>query len=355
LGYFEIPVIKGAVKKEKYLCFDFFFVSLQKKRVMSIVYNLKKFFSEQQDEAAIPGLGVFFKVATDETGNTLPDGESVILFIEKTPRSNAFVNFLGYEENLTENEAIEVIENWVSSILNDLKTKKIADIPELGRFEIKKDKVIFIPAADQNFLYQLPSEYGLEDLPRPKVSERKPAPKKQSANSFVLWSIVGAIVIILIGGGIACYKTVPSFERFVNNLTGSVAQKQTAKPIVLAPPIADIDEPLDDEDVPETPKKESEIVSKAEVISSEQSTKPAVKETSQLPFKVIGGAFAIKANADRFGAQMKREGYEVDVIFDRQKQLYMVSLGAFETMTKALEFKEDIRKTKDIGCWVYRK
>jgi len=360
---------------------------------MNIVYNLKKFFAEQQDEAAIPGLGVFFKVATDDTGTPLPEGESVILFIEKTPRSNAFVNFLGYEENLTENEAVEVIEQWVSTILSDLKTKKTANIPELGSFEIKKDKVFFKPAANQNTpdctpvcTPNMPDEYGLEELPKNKDAEKnitpsvKPSvkpdiksnenpPKKedQRTNPLVLWSIIGAIVIVLAGGAIVSYKMIPEFRFFVenqkHNLSNIFDQNQTPKPIVIAPTVPEIeDENFEDENFAETPERPSEITSRPEVIQGNQRTaqpaRPAQTQatTSQLPFAVIGGAFAIKANADNFLAQMRRDGFNnAELIFCRNRQLHLVSLGTFRTMNEALEFKERIRTTKGIECWIFRR
>jgi hypothetical protein len=321
---------------------------------MDIVSNLKKFFAEQQDEAAIPGLGVFYK------------SESVIEFIEKTPRSNAFVNFLGYEENLTENEAVEVIERWVSTILSDLKTRKIAIIPELGSFEIKKDKVIFKPAANQNFSHTRPEEYGLEELPKQKNPERKDKPiektpsqkqpDKQKMNPLVLWSIIGAAVVILVGGTFAAYKTIPEFQFWVDVQTYKMqksfkegfnsARKQPTQ-ILITPVIPEIEEFFEDEIFVEPTEQPTEITSKAEVITS-QPAKPAQTH----PFKVIGGAFGIKSNADNFSVEMRKEGYQVEVIFDRRRQLHLVSLGAFRTKNEALEFKDKIRTTI-VGAWVF--
>jgi cell division septation protein DedD len=341
---------------------------------MDIVYNLKKFFNEQQDEAAIPGLGVFFKVTTDEAGNLLSEEKSVIQFVEKTPRSNAFVNFLGYEENLTENEAVDVIERWVSTILSDLKTKKIANIPELGIFEIKKDKVIFKPAANQNFTHT-PDEYGLEEFPKTKhvekKSNKKPTPtEKQPMSKAVLWAIIGAAIVVLIGGGIACYKTMPGFERFVDSRIESFREDFQAghndtrkpKPIVISTFVEEVEEIFDVEDFTEEPEqtqeKTSEIKSKSEVVTTQQpaqTAKPAAQSTtSQMPFNVIGGAFSMKGNADNFLAQMKREGFiNAEIIFDGQKQLHLVSLKGFRTQNEALIFKEDVRRNKNIDCWIF--
>ncbi|MDR1950825.1 MAG: SPOR domain-containing protein [Bacteroidales bacterium] len=344
-----------------------------------IVYTLKKFFAEQQDEAAIPGLGVFYNSTSDENGKPLPEGQTVILFIEKTPRSNAFVNFLGYEENLTENAAIEILENWVAKILNDLKTRKLAIIPELGSFQIKGEKVFFTPALEKEVKCSSPDNYVLEDLPKNKTVEKSddkkpitpentPPSKKQPKNTLVIWAIIGAAIIVLVGGGIACYKTMPAVRFYVDTRVAGLkenfgngfgfAKKQTPTPIVLTPPaVAEIDEDFDDEDFIETKTpSRTEIASTTEVIKSatEPTTSAAQTSTSQLPFKVIGGAFSVKTNADNFSAQMKRDGYQTEIIFDRQKQLHLVSLGAFDSMAKAIEFKENIRTARGIGCWVYR-
>jgi cell division septation protein DedD len=355
---------------------------------MDIVYTLKKFFNEQQDEAAIPGLGVFFKATIDENGNPLPEENPIIQFIEKTPRSNAFVNFLGYEENLTENEAIEIIEQWVSTILNDLKTHKLANIPGLGSFEIKNDKVFFNPAVNQSCYLPLPNEYGLDgtsvknieyglenipEIKRVKKSEKsaeKPAfeKEKQSTNRVVLWVIICAVIVVLIGGGIACYKTIPGFKCFVDSRIESArgSFRGEAKPIVIShliEEIEEIDDMFTEDDFTEpaqSPEQTSKITSKSEVITTQQPAaqpaKPATQvATSQMPFNVIGGAFSMKGNADNFLAQMRREGYSAEIIFDGQRQLHLVSLGGFRTLNEALEFKENIRATKGIGCWIFRR
>ncbi|MCL2681987.1 MAG: SPOR domain-containing protein [Bacteroidales bacterium] len=357
---------------------------------MNIVYNLKKFFTEQQDEAAIPGLGVFYKSTIDEKGNKLPEGKFVVLFIEKTPRSNAFVNFLGYEENLTENEAIEVIENWVSSILNDLKTTKVANIPELGRFEIQKDKVEFIPAAPTQDL-EPKTEYGLEE--QPKISAEKPmasrpsevvkeqrttaaqpnlytertttASTQKSNKRGIVFIIIIAILVVLAGGGVACYKTVPKFEQFVDRQITSIrdaynsARTQTAKPIIIATGIEPENHtamPIDNDVLVEDAQMqiEASVQQPVKAPPVTQLQQPA-KKTEENTFKVIGGAFSIKANAERFHAKMKKDGYTSELFFDNNKQLYYVTLGAFSTEAEALEFKEKTRRTSQIESWIYRK
>ncbi len=338
---------------------------------MDIVYNLKKFFNEQQDEAAIPGLGVFYSSTIDENGNELPEGESVILFIEKTPRSNAFVNFLGYEENLTESEALDILEKWVSSILNSLKTKRVAIIPALGSFEIKQDKVVFVPSADQYPKYL--SDYGLDDeLPadskkrdkrESSLSDNLPKPKprteagKPTNKSTLVGLIIAAVLVVLIGSGIACYKIIPGFTNFVDQCTndfsnGYAAASKKKKPAKIIIPSKEIETAIiiENEDLfaeEKTVKEEP----KPEVVAQPKPVKAPVHKD----FKVIGGAFSIKANAEKFHKQMKNKGYASELFFENKKQLYYVTLGSFECMSQALDYKERIRKTQNIRCWVYKK
>lgn len=286
----------------------------------NIVHNLKKFFNEQQDEAAIPGLGVFFK-----------QDDSTILFVEKTPRSNAFVNFFGYEENLTENEAIEIIELWVSDILNDLRSDKVAYIPELGTFEIKKDKVVFTPASDQNPTQEHSSDkYGLGDeiqFEKPKKPSKKMTSKKekQPMNRAVLWSIIGAIAVILI----VLFIISGAARSFTEGFREGWSEQRAPQPIVIGP-VAEVSDEICDEGFVEMP------------------------QVAQLRFSVIGGAFAVRTNAEDFLAQKRGEGYNAELIFDRNRQLHLVTLGSFTTRDEAVQFRNRVRTTTNItDAWIF--
>jgi len=57
-------------------------------------------------------------------------------------------------------------------------------------------------------------------------------------------------------------------------------------------------------------------------------------------FHVIGGAFAIPTNAEKFVAKLKKLGYDAQII---DRKLHMVSYGKFSTRKEALEAMEKIR------------
>ena len=82
---------------------------------MDVVSYLKKFLAEQpKQEAAVPGLGVFY------VGEK--DGFSCILFKEVTPTDKTFLNYIAFEDNITEENARAETEMWVHRILHGLKS-----------------------------------------------------------------------------------------------------------------------------------------------------------------------------------------------------------------------------------------
>ncbi|MEG1717540.1 MAG: SPOR domain-containing protein [Bacteroidales bacterium] len=119
---------------------------------MNVIVYLKKFFAEQHTEAAIPGLGVFY-MAKEEN-------KTCILFKEVTPKSKAFVNFVAFEENWTESEAIEAIEKWVKKILQELKASGCVTLAEVGMFEVNGSKVEYRPFYEEK---KESSNFGLEE------------------------------------------------------------------------------------------------------------------------------------------------------------------------------------------------
>jgi flagellar basal body-associated protein FliL len=235
-----------------------------------------------------------------------------------------------------------------------------------------------------------PTEYGLQDLPNVSKSLMSEPPPKPSENTLTIEKpkdrkrlniilLIVAIVVILIGAGITCYRTVPGFKEIVGGSISfsdgfdQVRARRAPQSIVIPSlPALDI---MEGEEMKEEPKKvETPAVATparpatTTATATAPTTQPATTIATQPPparpttttapatnlrYAVIGGAFAIKANADRFQADMKKEGFNSEIIFDNQRQLHLVTLGAFDTQERALKFKDEIRRTRQIGCWIY--
>ncbi|MCH5243423.1 MAG: SPOR domain-containing protein [Lentimicrobiaceae bacterium] len=141
---------------------------------MNVAEYLRKFLSEQPlQEAAIPGLGVFY--------NGPYEGKNHILFKEEPPVDKAFLNYIAFEENLSEDDAKAEIEKWVRKILEDLKGNGNVRIENVGLFDISSGKVVFTPMAENNAAQV--QDFGLEaPAPAPEpISMPEPAPAPVSA------------------------------------------------------------------------------------------------------------------------------------------------------------------------------
>ncbi|MCM1042317.1 MAG: SPOR domain-containing protein [Bacteroides sp.] len=132
---------------------------------MNVAEYLRKFLSEQPlQEAAVPGLGVFY--------NGQHEGRNRILFKEIPPVDKAFLNYFAFEENLGEEEAKAEVEKWVRRILSDLKGNGNVRIENIGAFDITGGKVVFTPTSEN--IAPQNQDFGLE-APAPALTA-EPAP-----------------------------------------------------------------------------------------------------------------------------------------------------------------------------------
>lgn len=140
---------------------------------MNVVDYLKRFLAENpQQEAAIPGLGVFYAGQKN--------GKDCILFKEVMPTNKAFLNFLAFEENIPEEAARTELEKWVRKVLQDLKATGSVNISGVGTFSIMGDKVDFVPsfAKEENRTVN----FGLENPSAAPVSANTGAAHVPSGN-----------------------------------------------------------------------------------------------------------------------------------------------------------------------------
>lgn len=64
-------------------------------------------------------------------------------------------------------------------------------------------------------------------------------------------------------------------------------------------------------------------------------------------FHIVGGAFSVSENAEKFRSKLAQLGYDAIIIRKRNSSLYCVSYGKFPTREKALEALEKIRSVQN--------
>ncbi len=309
---------------------------------MDIISHLKTFLKEH-NEAAIPGLGVFY---TSEGAN-----KKQILFKEKTPRSKAFINHIAFEENMNADTVLSMLSEWTGVILSALRDSGKAEISGIGTFEFRDNVVNFIPAENQ---FEEDDLYGLEaapkeiDLQQPTVNatkttpvykekehkhkQEKPEKKKSKPENYTTWvalSSVAAVLVILF----LVYSMSPTVKCSVDKGMVKIAHffkpKQGSAPIVILPPASEVEVEMD-------------------VAVTEQPSEKAV-------YHVIAGAFKSQTNATRFEKTMQKKGYTTVQIYNPARDFHMVSIKETTCKDEALTFKAKIRKTSNIPCWIYKK
>lgn len=372
---------------------------------MNITNYLKKFFVENNVEAAIPSLGVFY--LEDKEGSPNP----IILFKEKLPKSKAFLNFVAFEENLTEQEALDGIEEWVKGILKELKASGLVNIPDLGTFEIIDGKVEFLPSPDQ---FTADEIFGLESGAKSETVEsesreegekasKQPKLKKNSKRKLRRLIILSVALILAI---VAVWFLMPVINNMIRNVDSS--PKEPIE-ITFNEPLQEeltisneenslnnevLDTKTEDEIIAQTVlaeevKKKEQIQAKPKVenpapksVSGKNETKrtdakaqtqakaqnqgtsspsatATVAKTSAkatpIRYYIIADAFAVKENAEKRKRELNDKAYTVEILHNPQKNLYMVSVKSFDNMDDALNFKALVRDQKGIPCWIYKK
>lgn len=148
---------------------------------MKVTEYLKRFLNEQPAmEAAVPGLGVFY---AGQKG-----GKACILFKEVPPNDKAFLNFIAFEENMTEEEVRQGMETWVRELLQELKEAGMVNVEGVGAFVIEQDRVNFNPFVAQGS--ENDAHFGLETpsapVAEPVAEPVKPAPAEAQPERRVL-------------------------------------------------------------------------------------------------------------------------------------------------------------------------
>ena len=71
-------------------------------------------------------------------------------------------------------------------------------------------------------------------------------------------------------------------------------------------------------------------------------------------FQIVGGAFGVKANAEKLAASMRKEGFEATLHYQAHNGLTAVSMGGYATESEAREALADARARGHQKAWLKR-
>ncbi|MDR0618926.1 MAG: SPOR domain-containing protein [Bacteroidales bacterium] len=351
---------------------------------MKINEYLLQFLLSSNKEAAIPGLGVFYT-----------DLNNTISFREVAPTDTAFIKYVAEQSGIDELAVRVSVDEWVKSILQDLKTTSRSVIAGIGSFEVGGNKVVFTPEAGDIPAVPVPEPDADDFVPAERPSdvfgmdEDENDPYAPADNDFQdddnepsfaarnMWLIITVSVIVI---AIIAILLIPQTRKQLSSAIFGDGQEQVQE-IVLGGDAADTDEVFDEVPgitpaAPAAPAKPEQVISKvkpsekqtaptaapaksertvSKVKPSEKQSAPTAKPAATAAksvgkYNIIAGTYKVRENADKEVQRFRQMGYNnAKVVVSGG--YYYISLKQFLTKDEAIEYKLKLREKK-IDGWV---
>jgi hypothetical protein len=345
----------------------------------------------EHDCVIVPNLGGFVgnyspAAFSSSEKHFFPPSKKITFNINLKTSDGLLANYISTEEKIPYNEAIEKIKEFNILFHEEIKANKRFYFEKIGLFYLgEEDKLLFRQDERGNFL---PGSFGMfpiyvstierEPLQRkagqtikgaitftPQDKTLVPAPGRKIP--YRKYTTLAASLLLLAAISYFFFQT----EWIKNtNLADLNPFSVKEKPLYLPPqeiafPV--IENPMTDDNRKklDNVSDESSFISlsfgtnKQEIIArlkTETSSDKSVlvsKINNTQKFHVIGGAFEVRANADRLLEKMKSNGYNAKII-RKGNRLLCVAYGSFFSREEALSLLVKVR-SEEPKAWLWKK
>lgn len=181
---------------------------------------------------------------------------------------------------------------------------------------------------------------------KPPKAPKEPRVRKKRSVGF--WIFIGVVALL----AIAIPVVAVYYDQFNTHL--AVQKEKPTEKVVEEAQTPESDVQVPEENTPEatTSPEPMPEVAPAPVIPAERTpagSGPAVTDGSK-PFHIIGGAFGLQANADKFAEKLNSSGGHA-VVLGQYDNLFLVSIDAFSSKEEA----DQALKSGGIKGWVFKK
>jgi hypothetical protein len=367
-----------------YLSFNFSVVNLASDIKDLILFN---------EGLILPGLGGFvthYHPAEIRKNSNLFEPPSLeIKFDSRMVKDNGLLVFhMAKKNNITEEEARSVVDEYVANLKKVLQEKGTALIDEVGTLTKDMDgNLSFIPFSGQNYRIQ---SFGLPEVEIPASSKPKPEIPRRTFPQPVVQPVtrkrfrvpLAAVitVLVLVGAGLVYFTGL--FENYLKPLfvrAEPVAMISEESPGSIAFDHSSVAEEdtltgLIDQQLAEQSSKEKALYYKEPVKKTEaktespsaeiQAASPAVQTeppvtvaASVFPggeYHIVAGSFLMPGNADRQKIQLEKKGYNPQII-RKNDEFFYVTLQAYDSRDMAIAEMRKLKRELDLPLWVMRR
>jgi len=103
------------------------------------------------------------------------------------------------------------------------------------------------------------------------------------------------------------------------------------------------------------PATQTQTIDNADNVSVRQESVSVVNGSGLKNFSVVVGSFGLKANAENLQQRLKNEGYDAQIVYNADRNMYRVVSSTFETKYDAAVSREKFRQTFPDAWLLYNK
>ena len=330
------------------------------------------------DCVIIPGLGGF--VCNERTAwydedkeEMVPPSRDVLFSPNLVHNDGLLAQEIMRAKGLAYSDAMKLVESEATNMIEELKSGRPIEIPRVGRLYTGEDGVVrFLPDAE---LVRMLGSFGHARIPLATIeissdeqevveplieepviehSDRKNTKEQKVIPLRIRLARVAAVIAIplALGGAWMLTEPIPS------NTLMSVFPALNTDTVISSFTPSDGTTLISSNDVLDEMENDLVInyapdpIIEAPSVVSENPIVVEVAVPKQINFLIVGGAFSIEGNAKTLAKTLRNEGYSPTQHFQSHNNLYLVTLGEFETEQSARTALLKARESGRTATWL---
>ena len=296
------------------------------------------------DCVTVPGFGAFLGTPVpaelDTDNETIyPPTKQISFNAQLQSNDGLFANAIADEQQTSYEHAVRLVHKEVVRWKSMLHDGKIIELNRIGKFQFNAEQnVVFIPTKDHN---HLADSFGLYPVQAQKIDRTKllkSTPKlidfnnernqnqsdSQGTNSNPLRHVAAAAAAVVIGyAGFMAYDDYTQDQQIVQEMQLRNQAKQEVQQAVF--------------DLGELPEL-------------------SIQTIPQEAYHIIGGAFSVESNADRYLIELQQKGFaSAQKLAPNSYGLHMVALGSRVDRTEAIDFLRQVQRNEIADAWMLKR
>lgn len=305
------------------------------------------------DCVIVPDLGGFITnyrpAEMDLAGNRFNPPVKDIIFTGKLSKNDGLlVNYISETEGVGYLEARQIISEFVDETWSKLENGEKIEFQELGTLQFdRNEKLIFEPKINQNFLIDA---YGMEGFQFPQLENKEVITRRHFNDKDAVRPVFGSrkVKALLVGIPVLLAVIFIPVSKYSKNFRHPQESNTTSIPInIMGEPAARM---VADKDtvLMAAPKKDT-VAIQAPVVTVAPEPVP-IKTDAR--YRVIGGYFKSRQNADKFLERLRTNGYksELKVL---PNESFLVIVQSYADKNEAVAALKTLREAEpQAGYWM---